>query len=128
MASFNTTLQLDEPADAVHARLLAALSSEVGNASGYQLSASPGLIVLTRRYRPTWAIVLAIIGAFVFLLGLLFLLVKNTETLTISVMSRGDAGSTVVVGGQTDDWVVIRIQRTLGEPAPPASGPGGALT
>jgi hypothetical protein len=29
------------------------------------------------RRRPTWAIVLAIIGAFVFLLGLLFLLVKD---------------------------------------------------
>ncbi len=31
------------------------------------------------RVTPTWAVVLAVIGAFVFLLGLLFLLVKETR-------------------------------------------------
>ena len=120
MASLNLTVQPDEPADVVHARLLATLSTATGSASGYQLSASPGLIVLIRRYRPTWAIVLAILGALFFLIGLLFLLVKNTETLTVSVTPRGDMGSTVTVAGQMDDWVIIAIQRVLTQPAPPA--------
>jgi len=126
--AFSTTRQLDEPPEAVHARLLAAISSSLGTSSGYQLSASPGLIVLIRRYRPTWAIVLAILGALIFLLGLLFLLVKNTETLTISVSPRsGDAGSTVVASGQAADWMITCIQQALAEQAPPASGPNPTI-
>lgn len=57
-----------------------------------------------RSYIPTWAIVLAILGALFFLLGLLFLLVRETETkgfVTASVIGPGFTHSTQLpVGSQ----------------------------
>lgn len=43
----------------------------------------PNLMVIVRRYTPGWAIALAVVGLIVFLLGLLFLLVKSEERTTI---------------------------------------------
>jgi hypothetical protein len=112
MATFNTTLQLDEPAEIVDARIAAALSKLTSSRARSQ----PGLIVITREYRPTWAVVLAIIGFFFFLLGLLFLLVKTTERLTISISSRGEEACTVVMAGEADDFVIVLLQSALATP------------
>jgi hypothetical protein len=62
------------------------LVAAASGTQGYTVNmGGPGSLVLTRKYTPTWAIVLAVIGFLIFLLGLLFLLVKNTETVTISL-------------------------------------------
>jgi hypothetical protein len=62
------------------------LTAAVSGAQGYTANmGGKGSLVLTRRYTPTWAIVLAIIGLLVFLLGMLFLLVKKTETVSVSL-------------------------------------------
>lgn len=62
------------------------LLSAVSGAHGYTVNvAGPGSLVLTRKYTPTWAVVLGIIGLLVFLLGVLFFLVKTTETVTVGL-------------------------------------------
>ena len=48
-------------------------------------AAGPHTLILTRRYTPTWAIVVGIIGILFFLIGLLAFFVKQTETLTVTV-------------------------------------------
>ena len=49
---------------------------------------SPEHIVVSRSYRPGWAIGAAIFTSLLFLAGLLFLLVKRQEALTISLSSE----------------------------------------
>jgi hypothetical protein len=113
VTTFNSTHHVDEPAGQIEARLTDALRQA---ASRSDVRTQPGLIVVTRQYRPTWAIVLAILGAIFFLLGLLFLLVKNTETLTIAVSpGRGD-DCTVVISGEADEWVIRTVHGVLSKP------------
>jgi len=47
---------------------------------------------ITRRYVPVWAIVAAVLGVMIFLLGLLALLARETEVLTLTVYEQ-DEGS-----------------------------------
>jgi hypothetical protein len=74
----------------------------------------PETIIVTRRYIPVWALVFAAIGFFFFLFGLLFLLVRSTETLEIRI-SPGPDGSTsiVAVRGMTDSEMLTRLQGLL---------------
>jgi hypothetical protein len=69
--------------------------------------------VVTRRYTPGWAVTLGILGLIFFLLGLLFFLVKKTETLTISISPRGETSSTVVISGEAETWVIESVQAAL---------------
>lgn len=73
-------------------------------------------MVVSRRYIPEWAIILAVLGALIFLLGLLFLLVKKEETLTVSVSPREQGGSTVVIGGEASDFLIGKVQPLLVPP------------
>ena len=60
-------------------------------------------------------------GAWVWLLGLLFLLVKETDTLAVGISQHGEDGCTVVVAGEASEiferlqaapWLE-RVARTL---------------
>jgi hypothetical protein len=56
---------------------------------GYEIrQASGNSLHITRRYVPVWAIVVAIVGAFFFLIGLLALLVRETEVLIVTVYQQ----------------------------------------
>ncbi len=46
---------------------------------------------ITRRYVPVWAIIVAIVGAFFFLIGLVALLVRETEVLTVTAYQQEEA-------------------------------------
>ena len=65
-------------------------------------SLGPGSIVVTRRYRPTWTKVVAVLGAPLLLLGLLALLYQEEETLTITLSP--------IEGGTR----VVRLRRLIG--------------
>ena len=71
-----------------------------------------GSMQVERKFVPVWAIVLAIIGALLFLIGLLFLLVRTTEILQITVYEDPN-GSRVDVNGTSSKDVVSRIQSAL---------------
>jgi hypothetical protein len=84
----------------------------VESASGvprYKLDTpEPGTIVLTRRYRPTWTIIVAVVGFFLFFLGPLALLYKRTETLTISLTGI-EGGTQVSITGAASPEMLMRI-------------------
>jgi hypothetical protein len=74
----------------------------------------PNTLVLTRKYLPTWALVVAIVGALVLLLGLLALFVKNTEVFTVS-LAQVDAGTRVTMAGVATPDMLARLNKVVGE-------------
>ena len=110
MPAFNATLQLDESAKEVQARIASSVQTD---RKGYTVNSLPGSIVVIRRYTPGWAIVVGIVGLLFFLLGLLFFLVKNTDSLTISISPRGESGCTVLASGEAEEWVIRSVQAAL---------------
>jgi hypothetical protein len=106
----NDSCLVPEPPHVVSQAVIAATAG----ATDYTVSApGPGSIVLTRQYRPTWTIVVAIIGFLFFLLGLLALLVKNTEALTLTLTPE-EGGTRVVLSGVATPEMVTRLSSALG--------------
>ncbi len=62
-------------------------------------------LILSRRYIPTWAIVVAAIGAVFLLIGLLFLFVKETETVTVTLAEREDMTRISISGVATRSMI-----------------------
>jgi hypothetical protein len=80
--SFVKTVTVGKNPDDVMQQIISATAS----ATGYIVTMGGNhTLILTRKYTPQWAIVVAVIGIFFFLIGLLALLVKETETLTVTV-------------------------------------------
>jgi hypothetical protein len=80
--------------------------SATAGTSGYTMnSAGTNSLVLTRKYTPTWAIVVAVIGIIVFLIGLLALLVKNTESLTVTLTEVPEGTRVNITGVATPDMI-----------------------
>ncbi len=75
-------------------------------------SAGGNTLILTRRYTPTWAIVLAIVGLLLFFVGLLLLLVKETETVTIA-LTETEVGTRVSISGVATQSMVARLNTVL---------------
>jgi hypothetical protein len=105
------------PVDETYRRLIADISSR----SGFRFERPDATtLVVVRRYTPTWAVVLAIIGIFVFLLGLLFLLAKTEERVTI-IGRDVEGGAVFQVTGQTDKLFADFLNEVF-----PASAPAPA--
>jgi len=93
--------------------LAQAFFAAASGSSGYQVTAAgAGSIVLTRRYTPGWAIAVAIIGALFALLGLLALLVKDTETLAITITPVA-GGSRISINGRCTAEMVTRLNAVI---------------
>lgn len=91
-----------------------ALIAATAGAPGYTVTtAGNGSIVLTRKYTPTWAIVVAVVGALFILIGLLLLLYKVTETVTITLVSS-QGGTKVNVSGVGSQEMLTRIAAGVG--------------
>ncbi|MEM9516227.1 MAG: FHA domain-containing protein [Actinomycetota bacterium] len=71
-----------------------------------------GQLLITYRYRPRWATVLAICLLPLAGLGLLFLLVRRATTCELRIMD-GPRGSTVTVVGSSPDWLETRLEAML---------------
>jgi uncharacterized protein UPF0547 len=86
--------------------------------SDYQVTAAAqGSIVLTRRYIPTWAIVVAVLGAFFFLIGLLALLYKETETVAITI-TPVPGGARVSITGRCTAEMATRLNAVISSTSP----------
>jgi hypothetical protein len=106
----NDSCLVPEPPHVVSQAVIAATAG----ATDYTVNApGPGSIVLTRQYRPTWTIVVAIVGFLFFLVGLLALLVKNTEVLTLTLTPE-EGGTRVVMSGVATPEMVTRLAASLG--------------
>lgn len=73
----------------------------------------PGVITIVHRRTPGWAIVLAIVLVWVFLLGLLFFLVKKEDLLTVTATADGD-GTIVSANGETAKYAKEFLDKKLG--------------
>jgi len=107
MPAFTTTVEVDKPAEVIYKRIAEIWAHQT------RVSAQPGLIIFVRRYRPGWAITLAIIGLIFFLLGLLFLLVKKEEVLTVTITPREPGKCLVAVTGEGSNDLIIRVQSAI---------------
>ena len=70
-------------------------------------------IVVTRRFIPSWAIVVAVISAFLFWPGMLVLFAKDNESLNVQLV-KNTHGSTILVSGvaskEISDKISLAIQ------------------
>lgn len=71
-----------------------------------------GDVVATRTYRPAWARNVAAATVVFALLGLLFLLVKRTEELTVSIMPFR-SGAIAMASGRSDAQFIGRLTKAL---------------
>lgn len=97
--------------------VLESARTQLGFLPGYTVAwGGPTSMVITRRYTPTWAIVVACVGIFFFLIGLLALLVKNTETLTLTAAPERDGVTRLHVYGTADQLLLARLRQLGGQP------------
>lgn len=124
---YNTQWIVQEPPEAI----IQAVTNTAAMCDGYTFQPTgPNSVVLTRKYWPVWVFIVAIIGAFLCLIGLLILLYKETETLTVTA-AAGPDGTTVDVAGTGSTELVGRLNALLsGLPGArqTASPPGPAGT
>jgi hypothetical protein len=107
--AFNETSAVAETPEKVSQTLVAATAAD----PGYTVTtAGTGAIILTRKYIPTWAIVVAIVGLFIALLGLLALLYRETETLTITITPAA-GGSRIAISGLATREMTARITAAI---------------
>jgi len=98
-----------ERPDVVLQNLATAAAAE----QGYQVTSVGGnTLILSRRYIPTWAIVVAAIGAVFLLIGLLFLFVKETETVTVTLAEREDM-TRISISGVATRSMIARLDAVL---------------
>jgi hypothetical protein len=88
--------------------------SALRSGDGYQVAfGAGGSLVLSRSYRPRWATVVGIVTAIPMVgLGLLFLLVRRTESCTITIMDS-PRGCSIIVDGQLSETVLARVRAAL---------------
>jgi Uncharacterised protein family UPF0547 len=108
--NFNQSIFVNEDRDSVSQKLISGASG----ISEYTITtAGVGSLVLSRKYRPTWAIVVSVLGLLFFLIGVLGLLYTVTEILTITLATeRG--GTRIVVSGVGSQEMLERITGILG--------------
>lgn len=110
----NTTVELNVSKAQAFQTVYAALAGQTGNyfdGTSVMMSGDSNLVV-TRKFLPTWAIVVAVVGALLFLIGLLALLFRTTETCTISFMER-DGKTVVTVAGTLSNEVYTSLNMAL---------------
>ena len=106
---YNTQWVVQERPEAV----IQAVTNTAAMCDGYTFQPTgPNSVVLTRKYWPVWVIIVAIIGAFLCLIGLLVLLYKQTETLTVTA-TEGPDGTKVDIAGTGSTELVGRLNALL---------------
>jgi len=99
---------------------MAAVTGQAGGYfDGFEVAGDgQSTINITRRFVPQWAIVVAVIGALCFLLGLLALLCRQTETCTIQVWEV-EGGTAVRIAGVTGAPLYNNLSMHLNSLRPP---------
>lgn len=88
------------------AEVVAGVSAAAAVGEGYTVSTpSTSTVVLTWKHRPTWAVIVGIIGLFVFLLGALFFFVKETDVVTVTAVDVAGGVRVSAVGLGTPEMV-----------------------
>jgi hypothetical protein len=87
--------------------------SGTSGTNGYAVAtAGNNTLIITRRYIPTWAIVVGIIGILFFFIGALAFLIRNTETLTITLVGS-PGGTKVTISGIASNEMAERLSAVI---------------
>jgi len=101
---------------------------QVATAHGYTVVASgPNRFRMARTYRPQWALIAAVATAVFVGLGLLFLLVKRTETGDV-VVAEDRSGVKVRLTGALQPAVINALRQALGATSQSAVAPAATAT
>jgi hypothetical protein len=93
--------------------VLQQITGAAATADGYSFQQTgPTSVVLTRKYWPVWLLVVVIVGTLLCLIGLLGLLYKQTETLTVSATEEGDV-TRVDIAGTASTELLGRLNGVL---------------
>jgi hypothetical protein len=107
------------------------LIAAVMGTKGYTVtSPSPNTLILSRRYTPTWAIVVGIVVGLFTLIGFALLLYKVTETMT-AALSPVDNGTRISFSGVASSEMIAKLAGVVASlgGTPMAGMPaGGALS
>ncbi len=86
--------------------IIAGVTAAAGTLHGYTTTApAQSTVMLTWRHRPTWAIILGIFGLVFLLLGALFFLVKDTDTITLTAIDDPAGVKVSAVGSGSQEMV-----------------------
>jgi hypothetical protein len=98
------------PVEEVNLRFTTVAASATGGyCDGVTISqVGPNALVITRLFVPGWAVAVAIIGALCAFVGLLALLYRETETLSIQ-MSPAEGGTAVSINGTTSVFLAAQL-------------------
>jgi hypothetical protein len=88
------------------------LATSLRGVPGYSIVASRDTVLLKRRYIPNWALLVAGVCVFVFLLGLLALFVKEKESATILLGPSG-GGTRLTITGVVSEKMRQRLTSSL---------------
>ena len=110
---YPTVFTAPAPPDQILQAFLTALD---GSGAAVTLSGpGPNTIVVTRKYTPTWATIVGILGIFLFLIGIFAFLIKETEVLTITLTPEADGQRTkVVISGVAAEPIAARVNQVVG--------------
>lgn len=115
---FNQTVVMQTSPEETIQRLL---GSTAGTRDHTFNMAGPNSLVITRRYIPTWAVIAAVVGFLLFLIGLLALLYRATEVLTITAMEV-PGGTRVTLNGMATPELVAHLNAVFQADQQVASG------
>jgi len=92
---FNTNFTSVKSIEEVHSTFI----SGITGVDGCTISmAGANSIIITRKYMPTWALIVGILGLLCFLLGALAFLYRETETCTIQLIKTNNGVSGSITG------------------------------
>ena len=104
--------------DLTVAQAFQAITFTAGSLKGIRAEQTmPGTLRIVHRHIPTWAIVLAILGALFFLVGLLFLLVKEEDVTMVMGRDEPETDSSVLSASGTGPQAVYVMLDELMKPA-----------
>jgi hypothetical protein len=87
--------------------------SATAGTSGYTINtAGANSLVLVRKYTPTWAVVVGVLGILLFLIGLLAFLIKETESVTVT-LAEGRDGTRVTISGVATPEMQARLNSVI---------------
>jgi hypothetical protein len=115
--SFNQRVAIARPPEVVMRDFVTAVSG----VSGYSLTTTgPGTIMVSRKYWPWWVIIGTAIGVWFFLIGLLLLLIRETESLTI-LLRPIPGGTDVQINGAATSEMATRLTMVMTSNQPMSS-------
>lgn len=123
-ASVHESINVTGRAASEVAAMVAETLGRHGDCQAVQVA--PGTSQYVRTYRPTWALVLGVLGILFLGLGVLFFFVRKTETCTITVVD-GPTGALVTLSGRLRRARLEAVRATIAGDAPPPQAPAVQL-